>query len=347
MKAIVVDGLRSMAVKDVARPDIEPGSMLIKVDVCAVCGSDVRIFESGNTRVEYPAIIGHEIAGTVVEKAEDVDKYKVGDRVALGADVPCGVCRWCQNGMANCCDTNYAIGYQFQGGFAEYCLINPTVLRYGPVALISESVDSEHAALAEPLACCINGLERVNFSPGKSVLIIGSGPIGILLMLTARAFGSPLTVLADIAPQRLKMAEPFGPDHIIDSGKEDLKERIMELTGGAGIDSAFIACPSPDAQEHAVSVLAKRGYLNFFGGLSKGSRDIIVNSNEVHYKELYLTGSHGSVPRQHALAMDLIASGRIDVSDLITHRFGLADIHKAFDTVKNGEGLKVLVKPGE
>lgn len=345
MKAAVLTGLGQMEIGEVPVPAVVPGSLLIKVSACAVCGSDIRIFETGNSRVKYPAITGHEMSGEVIEIGKGVEGFNVGDRLAIGADVPCGRCYWCLNGMGNCCDENYAMGYQFQGGFAEYCLLNQIVVQYGPISRIPDGVSMEHAALAEPLACCINGLEKVLFTAGKSVLVMGSGPIGLLLVQAARAFGSPLIILSDTDPKRLKDVEGFGPDHIINSGTESLVDRVMGFTKGKGVDAVFTACPSPDAQEEAVKVVAKRGFVNLFGGLPGNSRDITLHSNTVHYREAYLTGSHGSTPRHHALALDLIASGRIDVSRLITHRYPLSDIKKAFETVKNRKGLKVIVTP--
>lgn len=345
MKAAILSGLKSINVEDVDKPDVVPGSILLKVSNCAVCGSDIRIFNSGNERVEYPAIIGHEMAGEIVEIGEGVNKFSVGESVSIGADVPCGKCYWCQNGMGNCCDINYAVGYQFQGGFAEYCLLNPTIVNYGPVTKIPDGTPLDLAALAEPLACCINGLERVFFSAGKSVLVIGAGPIGIMLIKAAESFGASQTILADVDSKRLGMAEKFGADFLVNSSEENLVSFVDKVTGGRGVNAVFTACPSADAHETAVQVVAKRGFVNLFGGLPKDARNISISSNMIHYRESYLTGSHGSTPVQHQMALNLISNGRIDLNGLITHKFKLEEIEKAFDTVKNREGLKVLVNP--
>lgn len=345
MKAAVVTGIGNMAVKDVPIPVVRKESVLIKVLCCAVCGSDIRILESGNKRVKYPAIIGHEIAGEIVEVGKGTAGFKIGDKIAIGADVPCGRCTWCQNGMGNCCDENYAVGYQFQGGYAEYCLLEPLVVKYGPVCRIPDFVFPAHSALAEPLACCINGLERALFAPGKSLLVIGAGPIGILLVRLAKVFGACLTMLADINTKRLEMASIAGADHLIDLSRIALYKAVTDITEGKGADMVFTACPSPAAQEDSLKVVAKRGCINFFGGLPQNSGNIAVNSNHIHYNEVYVTGSHGSTPRQHALAMELIGSKRIDVSDLITHHFRLEEIHEAFDAVRKQIGLKMMVLP--
>jgi L-iditol 2-dehydrogenase len=345
MKAAVLDGLKSMAIKEVPIPKLKKESVLIKVSACAICGSDIRIHDTGNERVKYPAIIGHEIAGEVVEVGKGIKGFKTGSKVAIGADVPCGRCYWCMNGMCNCCDKNLAMGYQFQGGFAQYCLLEPVVIRHGPVRCLPEGVNPEHAALAEPLGCCINGFERVFFSPGKTLLVIGAGPIGILLVKLAKIFQASLTILCDVNESRLKSASIARPDYLINASKVDFIEKVMDITKGKGADFIFTACSNPMAQEQAVKLLAKRGFINFFGGLAKGSKDIHIDSNRIHYREGYITGSHGSTPRQHALAVDLITSKRIDMSGLITHRFPLDKIHDAFRAVRKELGLKVMVLP--
>ena len=345
MKAAVVTGPKQIGPQQIPMPSVNRGDLLIKISSCAVCGSDVRITDSGNDRVKVPAIIGHEIAGTVVSVGEDVTQFKVGERVAVGADIPCGACYWCLNGMGNCCDKNYAMGYQFPGGFAEYCLLNSTVVRFGPVCRIPNDVSMDEAALAEPLACCINGMERVFFKPGQSVLVMGSGPIGLMLVQLAKIYGSPLVVLSDVDEKRLEEAVKAKPDHVINSSRENLTTEVARLTNNVGIDVVFTACASAEAHEAAIEVTSKRGFINFFGGLPSSARKISILSNKIHYKELYITGSHGSTPRQHAAAMQLISSKRIDVSSLITHSFGLDDIAVALDTVRTKKGLKVMIHP--
>ncbi len=344
MKAAIISGLNSLDVKTVPVPQTEPGSVMIKVHSCAICGSDIRIFRTGNHRVKYPAIIGHEISGEVIEIGEGVSRFKIGDKIALGADVPCGQCSWCLNGMGNCCDENYAVGYQFQGGFAEKCLIKPMVVQYGPICHIPDRVSMEQASLAEPLACCINGFERVEFKAGKSVLVIGAGPIGLLLSQTARAFGSSITMLYDNDPQRLKNSHIGRPDYVIESSADLIKE-VQEITAGKGVDVVFVACASGQAQKLSLKLVAKRGSVNFFGGLAKTADDIAISSNDIHYKEIYVTGSHGSTPVQHEQAMTLIAASRIDVGQLITHRYSLDDIAEAFEIVEKRNGLKVVINP--
>ena len=191
MRAAVFQGLEKMVVQQVPDPALpDDESLILKVHTCAVCGSDIRIFHHGNPRVKPPQIIGHEVAGEVVAVGSKVTRFKVGDRLATGADVPCGECEWCRNGLANNCATNYAIGYQFPGGFAEYMPLNGLTLRYGAVHHIPQGLSYEVASLAEPMGCCINGLELCNIKLGDTIVVIGAGPAGCMLMQLARSFGA-------------------------------------------------------------------------------------------------------------------------------------------------------------
>jgi len=317
----------------------------VRVRACAVCGSDVRIFRHGNPRVTPPAIIGHEIAGEVVAAGEGVARFKPGDRVATGADVPCGVCEWCTRDMCTNCATNCALGYQFPGGFAEYIRLNETTVRYGPVHAIPEGLSFEEATLAEPLACCLNGLERVAFRPGESLVIIGAGPAGCLAADLAKALGAGRVILAQRSLKRLELARESRADVLVASAEEDLPARVREETGGQGADIAVVACASVEAQEQAVGLVRNRGRVNFFGGLPRGSRPAAVDSNAVHYKELCLTGSHGSTPHQHEVALGLIGAGQVKVGYLVTHRFALEDVAEALRTVEERQGMKVVLTP--
>jgi L-iditol 2-dehydrogenase len=253
---------------------------------------------------------------------------------------------WSRRGLGNLSEINYAIGHQFPGGFAEYCLLNEMTVRWGPVARIPSDLSYDAAALAELLACCINGLERANMAFGKSVLVVGAGPAGLLLAMAADAFGASLTVVGDSDPTRRDWARKAGIRSVVDTrgvSPEELDRRFPK--GRAGFDVVMTACSDPEAQEWAVGCLAKRGVLNFFGGLPGGTRAIAVPSNALHYKEACLTGSHGSTPAQHGYALRALAAGRIRADALITHRFTLDRIADAYAAVEQRKGLKAAVKP--
>lgn len=345
MKAAVLEDLNRIMVKEVPTPEPDEESILMRVRACAVCGSDIRIHRHGNPRVKPPQVIGHEMAGEVVTIGSRVKKFKPGDRIATGADVPCGVCEFCQSGMGNNCPINYALGYQFPGGFAEYALFNETTVKYGPLHHIPAGLSFDEATLAEPLACCLNGLELSSLRTGESVVIIGAGPVGCLLVELARNMGAGKIILAQRSKERLEIARKFRADVFISTSEEDLISRVREETKGEGADVVITACASPAAQEQAISLVRNRGRVNFFGGLAKGSRKINVDSNIIHYKECFVHGAHGSVPRQHRVALELLAKGFIRASDFISYHFSLNRIHEAFDTAEKRKGMKVIVNP--
>ncbi len=346
VKAAVMEDLNKIKVKQIVDPEIDPDfGLLLKVEACSVCGSDIRIFRHGNDRVNLPQIIGHEVAGEVIEVGNKVNKFKKGDRIALGADVPCGECQFCEDGRGNECRTNYALGYQFQGGFAELMPLNKTTVQLGPVHKIPEAVTYQQAALAEPLACCINGLELTPVSLGDTVVIIGAGPVGCMLVQLARLRGAKKIILAQRSEKRLRMAEVFGADIHVSIEKENLHNVVMKETDNLGADLVMIACSSLEAQKEGLSFLAPGGMINFFGGLPAGSGLLEISSNEIHYKQCFITGSHGSVPRQHRIALEMMSSSQLNIDSLITHTFPLTEIGKAFSVAENKEGFKVIVKP--
>jgi len=345
MKAAVLEELGKMVVRQVDDPQIDDDSALLKVESVAICGSDIRIFHHGNPRVKPPAIIGHEIAGTVIQVGKNVSRVKQGDRVAVGADVPCGQCSWCRNGLGNNCAINYAVGYQFPGGFAQYMLLPRLVLEEGPVTPFAETLSFAAAALAEPLACVINGLELVNMTLGKTIVIIGMGPIGCLMIDVARLMGATKVICVQRSQRRMEIARQYGADVYINPTQEDLIARCRQETGGEGPDVVMTTCQSVEAHEQAIQMVAHRGYVNLFGGLGKSVRPMSVLSNTIHYKECFVTGSHGCVPRHHELAVRLLEAGKVRAAPIITHHFPLDQINEAFQAMENQMGMKIIVHP--
>lgn len=345
MKAAVLESLEHLVVRDVPPPEIDDDSALLKVESVAVCGSDLRIYHHGNPRVKPPAIIGHEIAGIIVQTGKNVTRVRQGDRVAVGADVPCGQCAWCRNGAGNNCAINYAIGYQIPGGFAQYMKLPRLVLEEGPVTPFGPALSFDVAALAEPLGCAINGLELVRMGLGKTIVIMGMGPIGCMMIDLARIMGAIKVICVQRSRKRMEIAKTYGADAYIYADEEDVVARCRKETGGAGPDVVVTSCASVEAHEQAIEMVAHRGYVNLFGGLGKNARPMSVLSNTIHYKECCVTGSHGCVPRHHELAVKLLERGLVRVQPLITHTFPLDQISEAFRTVETKQGMKVILHP--
>jgi L-iditol 2-dehydrogenase len=345
LKAAVLEGLERLIVQEVPEPELDDDSVLVKVGACAVCGSDVRIFHHGNKRVTPPVIMGHEAAGEIVAVGRNVDTFKVGDRVAMGGDVPCGDCEYCVAGIGNNCQINYALGYQFPGSFAEYVALNRMVVDHGPVHVVPDHVSFEEAALAEPVACCINGLELCRIELGDTLAVVGAGPLGIMLIELGRRMGATKTILINRSRPRLETAAAFGPDVLICASEEDMIERVLEETDGRGADVILTACPSPEAQADALHMANNRARINYFGGLPKGQSLVTLDTNILHYKEIFVFGSHGALPRHHKQAVDLIARGVIDAKRYISHRFPLDQAPEAFAAAEGKAGMRVVIQP--
>ncbi len=346
MKAAVLFGIDKVHVQDVPTPSIAEGKLLIKVKACGFCGSDFRTIMHGNKRVTYPAVIGHEIAAEVVAVGAGVPGFAAGERVALGADISCNNCSWCKAGQENICDTAMALGYQFAGGFAEYCLLEPQVVQHGPIIRIPKHVTDADAAVMEPLACCLNGLECAGMKAGKNVLIMGGGPIGSLLGLAAQGLGANIVMLSEQSAERLELSKKTGAaHHYLLNSDGDLRTRVLELTAGRGADVIIVACSSIEAQTSAMSMLAKKGVVNLFGGLAPTAPPLSVSSNLIHYNESSIVGSHGSTIRHCQWAMDLIQSGKVPVRKVVTDSFPLAEFQTALEKIKSLKTLKVLIIP--
>ncbi len=348
MLAAVWHGPNDMRLEDKPVPEIVPGSVLVKVKSCAICGSDLRILGDGNPRISPPHILGHEISGEVVQIGKGVTEYAVGDRIATGADVPCGKCDHCQSGRPNCCDINYAIGYQFDGGFAEYILLDPLIVKYGPMQKFDSSLSWEYASLAEPLACCINGYERALYDEGMGgvVVIFGAGPIGLMLMMLGKQFyRADKVIIIEPSKVRRDMALKLGADLVIDPNKTDPVVEVMSQTNDQGAQAIFTACPIVETHKQAIEMVAKRGVVNFFGGVPKDDPAIPLLSNFIHYREAYITGSHGSTPEQHAKALNMIATGSVDVSDLVSESIPLSKIMDGFELAASGKLAKIIITP--
>ena len=346
MKAALFQGPGDLHVIDVDSPSAAPDELKIRVESCATCGTDAKIFGHGHPRLNPPQIIGHEIAGEIIEVGEDTSGYSLGDRVQIIAAVPCEECWACTAGKQGICINQISMGYQYPGGFAEEMIVPAAVLKANGVNIIPGDLSFDEASVTEPLACALNAQRLIHVGDGDTVLVMGAGPIGCLHVRLARALGATKVMLADLNGGRLHLsADVVKPDRAIDMSSEDLAAIVLEETDGIGPSVIITAAPAGVAQEQAIAMAAPGGRVSFFGGLPKDKPLITVDSNVVHYKELILAGANGSSPAQNAEALALIASGKVPVADLITHRLPLSQVEDAIHAVTSGEAIKVVIKP--
>ena len=334
-----------LRVEDAPVPEAGPGDLVIRVRTCSTCGTDAKIFRFGHHHISLPRVLGHEVAGEITAVGPGVDDWSEGDRVQIIAAIPDGVCFFCRRGQHTVCEDLESIGYQYDGGFAEFMRVPAKVLSVDGVNRVPEHVPFEQASLTEPLACVLNGQELAQVGDGDSVVVLGAGPIGCLHVRLARARGAKTVVLVDVNQGRLDLAARAEPDASIDSTKDDPIDAVRKMTDGRGADVVITATGVGVAQEQALEMTAPRGRLSLFGGLPRDDSTIRFDSNLVHYGELSVFGAYGSAPRHNREALSLIADGKVRVDDLITHRMPLADVNRAIETVMSGEGLKVVIEP--
>ncbi|MPZ84551.1 MAG: alcohol dehydrogenase catalytic domain-containing protein [Actinophytocola sp.] len=339
-----------LRLEDAEAPVPAPDEVKIRVRQCSTCGTDVKIFNYGHHHLVPPRVIGHEIAGEIVEVGAGGAGWSVGDRVQVIAAVPCGTCPDCRRGRMSVCPNQTSVGYHYDGGFAEFLVVPKAVLAVDGLSRIPDGVSFAEASVAEPLACVVNGQELAgvgrHHGQGDDVVVIGAGPIGCLHVRLARAKGARRVYLVELNRSRLDMsAAVVEPDAAICGSEVDAVDEVRKLTDGRGVDVVVTAAASGAAQRDGLQMAARSGRVSFFGGLPKDKPTITLDSNLVHYRELTIVGANGSSPAHNKRALELIASGEVPVHDLITHRLRLSELHTAIELVASGQAIKVTIEP--
>jgi L-iditol 2-dehydrogenase len=318
---------------------------LIKVGANTICGTDLRILRGEKTSgVHRGTVLGHEVAGHVAEAGRGVDGYDRDQPVAIAPVIPCGRCWECTHGMENLCAAQHIVGYDVDGGLAEHLLVPAEAVSAGNVVKAGVELPSEQLALAEPLSCVVNGQRRSGIRAGSNVVIMGAGPIGLFHLQLARLSGADNVIVSEPDAARRAHAERLGASATVDPVAGDLAQATLEATGGVGGDAAIVCIGIPELVNQAVNLTRPGGTVNLFAGLA-GTGLAELDGNRIHYKELVITGTANSRRADYALALRMIETGRIDTASMVTHRFPLAAVVEAIQTVTDREAVKVAVLP--
>ena len=320
MKAAVLVKPYQLEIREVPKPVPAPGEVLIKVDVCGVCGTDVNLY-TGKYTGRWPVIIGHEFAGTVAEVGEGVS-IPLGTRVTADPNESCGACYWCHSGKSTFCENMAAYGVLRDGGFAEYVLVSQRGVYPTPANL-----DPELASFAEPVSCAVHGADQAGYRPGDTILITGDGPMGLLQTQLAAQSAPARLIVVGHHEGKLSMARQFGATDVLLSGRDDVPVAVKEATNGLGVDVAVVAVGKSEAIEQALGLVRKGGKLVIFG-FPPETDQARFSPFQVLSREITIVASWVN-PYTFPRAIDLLAAGKVQVAPFITHRLPLEGLPEA------------------
>lgn len=338
MKAAVYHSQKDIRVEELPTPEIGRDEVLVEMHACGICGSDLMDWYLKN---RAPLVLGHEPSGVIVEKGKDVEGFDVGDRVFVHHHVACLKCHYCKHGDFTLCEQFHKTNI-FPGGFAEYFKVPAPNLKLDTLK-IPENLSFEEATLIEPVGCCIRALKKCGICSGDYVAIIGAGATGIIHTALSKIFGAGKVIVSDLVEHRLEYAEKFGADIVVNPQKTNLTSVVMAETSGRGVDLAVITAPSVEAYKAGVSILRKGGKLCVFAPTSPGEF-LELSPKQLFFNELQIIPSYSTSHIETREALELIKTGKLRAKSLITHRFALENVAKAFKTaLEDKTSLKVVV----
>ncbi|EJN60168.1 NAD(P)-dependent alcohol dehydrogenase [Halogranum rubrum] len=340
MRVAVLSPELELTLEDRDRPDPGPDDVLVRMRSVGICGSDVHYYEHGRIGdyvVDSPLILGHESAGEVVAVGENVDDGRVGERVTLEPGVPCRRCEHCARGEYNlCADVTFMATPPDDGAFAEY-VAWPADFAY----TLPDNVSMDEGALVEPLSVGIHVARRADIDVGDSVLVTGSGPIGLLVMEAVRAAGATDVIVSDVVPEKLALAEERGADLTVDVTEHDLQTAVTEATDGRGVDVVVEASGAPPAVQGAFDAVRRGGSVVLVGLAPDG--EVPLDTNEIIDNELDVFGSF-RYRNTYPAALDLLADGAVDVEGIIDFDAAIDDVDAAFQRAQEPETVKGMIR---
>ena len=340
MKTASVKESGVISVDDVETPQLNSGDILIQMESCGICGSDLeKVFG----HYGQPSMrLGHEPAGIVLDVGSDVTLFKKGDRVFTHHHVPCYDCHFCNHGNETMCPKYYETNLS-PCGLSEKYVVPAWNVSHDGVLKISEKTSFEEAALIEPLACCVRAWTKFPYQQGDSAAIFGVGPTGMMHVMLANAKKFSKIFCLDVNDFRLNFAKKFNITESINSMDENRKQKILDTTDGLGVDVAIVATSSLKALEDAIGIVRKGGSIMMFGVPSKSAM-MNLDMSIIYSKEITLVTSYAASDKDTTEALNLIESSQIDVKQLITHTYSINDSQKAFDHARTGENaMKIII----
>ncbi len=327
-------------VRDMTFGPLGPKDVLVRNKACGICGTDVHIYhgEEGSAKVTPPVVLGHEFAGVVEKVGEEVTVVKPGDHVALDPNMYCDQCMPCRMGKKQECEHLFALGVNVNGGFAEYSVCPET-----QCFKVREDISFDEAAMAEPLACVVHGIDQAEIRSGDTVLVIGGGTIGLMMVQMARICGASTVILSEPVAMRQKIGMEVGADAVIDPIHEDVPGRLKEICGRDGADVVIECVGKPFAVEQAFSAAGFGATILLFS-VPAVDATVPLPLFDVYKKELRIVGSMIN-PNTHQRAVNLINSGRLELKKLITHTYDLEHMDEAIHMQMSAESIKVVVHP--
>ncbi len=332
-------------VEEVEVPPPGPGEVLVKVGAATTCGTDLKAYRRGHPLLmqRLPSLFGHEVAGIIAEVGAEVRRFQPGTRVVVANSAPCNRCFFCRRGRQSLCEDLLLLN----GAYAEYLLVPARIVEQNLWELPPD-LPFTSAALTEPLACALHGVDACDLHPGDSVAIIGGGPLGLLLLAAAKLQGARV-ILSGRGAERLALARTLGADDIIDASQ--LPDSAAEVAavraltdGGRGADVVIEAVGDPALWEAAARMVRRGGLVNFFGGCAAGTT-ISLATGPLHYDEITLKGVFHHTPAYFSAALRLIAQRRIPVEHLVSGSFPLPRLHEAFERLLQHRGIKYAIVP--
>ena len=340
MKTAFVEKPSVVSIKDTSLPTLGPGDILVQMQCCGICGSDVeKVFgQYGQPSMK----LGHEPAGIILEVGSKVTDFKKGDRVFTHHHVPCYSCHYCTHGNETMCKKYYETNLS-PCGLSEQYVVPEWNVTHGGVLRLPDSMSFEEASMIEPLACCTRAWSKINYKQGDSVAIFGVGPTGMMHVMLSQAYGFEKIFCLDVNDYRLEYAKKFSVTKTIHSTDASRKEIILENTSGRGVDVAIVATGNLNALLDAIDLVRKGGTVMMFGVPSKGDT-MNLDMSAVYSKEITLLTSYAASDNDTKEALELIANSKVDVKQLITHKYNIADSQKAFEHAKTGlNAMKIII----